>query len=323
MADIALSGSIRSNLISLQKTTKLLGRTNTRLSTGKKVSSAIDNPTNFFAAQSYNDRASGLNGRLDGMGEAIQQVKAADNGISGIRGFLSQMKGVVNDALANSDSTARGELGKQFNELIVQANSLAKDSGYAGINLLNNNDERTVQFNENFGDSTLSLKGINVVAAASAGSDGELAAAVSTGDSVAQATSYALSINTSSGSSTGQVGIKSYGTDATGTGGHEVDWGSADYTTELTDVVQQIETMDETLKTTASKLANNLAVITQREDFTKEHVNILQEGADKLTLADLNEEGANLLSLQTASSLGINSLSLASQQSQNVLRLVQ
>src|SRR5690606_28356326 len=111
-------------------------QTTQRLATGKKVSRAIDNPTNFFAAQSYNDRANGLSARLDGMGEAVQQIKAADNGITAIRGILSQMKGVANDALSNTDAGERRALGEQFNELITQASNIAKDSGYAGINLL-------------------------------------------------------------------------------------------------------------------------------------------------------------------------------------------
>ena len=318
MADISLTAGIRSSLISLQSTSKLQDQTTKRLSTGKKVSSAVDNPTNFFAAANYSDKAKGLRGRLDGMGEAIQQVKAADNGITAIRGFLSQMKGVVNDALANSDADSRRELGKQFNELIAQATSVAKDSGYGGVNLLYDNKSRTVEFQESIGESTLKIVGFNISGASSGpdASSGELAASGVTGGS---GTAYALSFDVGGGSI---VGIKSHGTDATTASEHEVDFGSTTYLTSLADVVGQIETMESSLKNQASKLANNLAVITQREDFTKEAINIFQEGADKLTLADLNEEGANLLALQTASALGVQSLALASQQGQQVLRII-
>ncbi|MDV7397452.1 flagellin, partial [Arthrospira platensis SPKY1] len=86
--------------------------------------------------------------------------------------------------------------------------------------------------------------------------------------------------------------------------------------------ITELERFDEALKTQASNLAQNLASITTREDFTNNLVNTLTEGADKLTLADLNEEGANLLALQTASQLATQSLSLASQQSQGVLQLL-
>ncbi len=320
MADISLTAGIRSSLLSLQSTSKMQNQTTTRLSTGKKVATAVDNPTNYFAALNYNDRASGLSARLDGMGEAIQQVKAADNGISGIRGFLSQMKGVVNDALANSDSDARKELGKQFNELIAQATSMAKDSGYGGVNLLYDNASRTVEFHEDIGESTLEIVGFNL-SGADDGPDestGELAESTVTGGDY---TGYAFSFDID-GDTDGVVGIKSHGENNTYASEHEVNWGGTDYLTSLGDVVKQIETMETKLKTQAGKLANNLAVITQREDFTNQAINILKEGADKLTLADLNEEGANLLALQTASQLGVQSLSLASQQGQQVLRII-
>ena len=62
----------------------------------------------------------GLSSRLDSMGQAVQRIQAADNGISTIRSFISAMKGVVNNALGNTDSDARADLGKQFNELINQ-----------------------------------------------------------------------------------------------------------------------------------------------------------------------------------------------------------
>ncbi|MBN1404581.1 MAG: hypothetical protein JW942_08970 [Opitutales bacterium] len=319
MAEVSLNASIRSNLVSLQSTSKLLETTTQRLATGKKVASAVDNPTNYFAAQNYNDRADGLSARLDGMSESVQQISAADNGITNIKGFLSQMKGVVNDALSNTDADERRSLGEQFNELIIQINTMAADSSYGGINLIQGNASKTVEFNEKIGESTLKVQGFNL----SAGSDSELqtngeigASGVTGGDG----TAYALSFDLDGGDI---IGVKSYGKDNTAASGHEVDWGGTDYQADLADVVEQIETMETTLKTQSSKLANNLAIITQRQDFTNEAINVLTEGADNLTLADLNEEGANLLALQTSSSLGVQSLSLASQQSQNVLRIIQ
>ena len=166
MADISLNAGIRSNLLQLQSTDRLFQRTSNRLSTGQEVSSAIDNPTNYFAAVNLNDRAEGLSARLDGMGTAIQRIKAADNGVSTIRNLLSAMKGVVNNALGTTDASARSTLGDQFNSLIDQINTVAKDATYQGLNLLQESGDRgdteTVQFNETFGESTLSVQGFNV-----------------------------------------------------------------------------------------------------------------------------------------------------------------
>jgi len=322
MSDVTLTAAIRSNLLSLKKTTTQMETTTERLATGKKVASAVDNPTNYFAAEGYNERADGLEARLDGMGEAIQTINAADNGITTLKGFLSQMKGVANDALGETDSSARSDLGEQFNELMNQAQGMIEDASYGGINLLNSSgdegdvDTLTVEFNEKIGVSSLDVTGIDIESGGySSGSQAFTSAAGSIGD----ATKYAFTLTGSDGTSS-VIGIQSYG----GTSGsaYNADWTKDDYRKTINTVVSQIETMEDELSAQASTLASNLAVITQREDFTNEHINILQEGADNLTLADLNEEGANLLSLQTSQTLGIQSLSLASQQSQAVLQLI-
>jgi flagellin-like hook-associated protein FlgL len=76
-----------------------------------------------------------------------------------------------------------------------------------------------------------------------------------------------------------------------------------------------------TVREFSASLATDLAIIQTRQDFTKETINTLEEGADKLTLADPNEEGAKMLALQTRLQLGVTSLSLASQSQQSVLSL--
>ncbi|PZQ48481.1 MAG: flagellin [Micavibrio aeruginosavorus] len=76
-----------------------------------------------------------------------------------------------------------------------------------------------------------------------------------------------------------------------------------------------------TVRSFGSSLANDLAIIQNRQTFTQETITTLKEGASKLTDADLNEEGANLLALQTRQQLGVTALSLASQSQQSVLRL--
>lgn len=338
MSDISLNSSIRSNLNQLNKTGNQFDKTTGRLSSGKRVASAIDNPTNFFAAVNLNDRAAGLGARLDDMGQAVQRIKAADAGISTIRSFVSSLKGVVNNALGNTDSNARVDLGKQFNELINQIGTAATDSAYQGTNLIQNKTEdgetTTVQFNETFDESTLEVKGFNIQAGAYNSATGVITdvdtddiegattvnlAGVSAGDTVG-------SIVIATQDSTVAVGIQGYSTtgmsSSTAAAQATVDWSATDYKAMLGDVITQLEAFDNELKTQASTLANNLATITTREEFSNELINTLTEGADKLTLADLNEEGANLLALQTSNSLATQSLSLASQQSQSVLQLI-
>ena len=85
--------------------------------------------------------------------------------------------------------------------------------------------------------------------------------------------------------------------------------------------VNELEEAINTLRGYASQYGNYYSIVTTRQDFTENLINVLEEGADKLTLADMNQESANMLALQTAQQLAVNSLSLASQASQAVLKL--
>ena len=98
MADISLTASMRSNLLSLQNTQSLMDITQNRLSTGKKVNSAIDNPSSYYTSQSLTNRASDLSALLDSMGQAIQTIKAANEGIESITTFAQQAKAIVGSA---------------------------------------------------------------------------------------------------------------------------------------------------------------------------------------------------------------------------------
>ena len=106
------------------------------------------------------------------------------------------------------------------------------------------------------------------------------------------------------------AGVQGYSTGIHTKGGGTFDWSDTSYKTDLANVITQLETYDNELKTQASALANNLSTITTREEFSTNMINTLAEGADKLTLADLNEEGANLLALQTQNQLATQSLSI-------------
>lgn len=341
MSGISLNSSIRASLLTLKNTTAAFDSTTNRLATGKKVSKALDNPTNFFASVNLNDRAEGLSSRLDSMGQAVQRIQAADNGISTIRSFISAMKGVVNNALGNTDSDARSDLGKQFNELINQIGTAAADSSYQGINLLNSaNDDgesEIVQFNETFDESTLEVKGFSIEVGSYVSSTGVVNSVGGSATNVGIGGTNVTSITVAGvGGTTGQgaalvistqdsttaVGVQGYGTGSNTVGAGTLDWSASSYKTDLANVITQLEAYDNELKTQASALANNLSTITTREEFSANMINTLTEGADKLTLADLNEEGANLLALQTQNQLATQSLALASQQSQSVLGLL-
>jgi flagellin len=99
MSGIVLSASVRQNLLSLQSTADLLATTQSRLSTGKKVNTALDNPTNFFTAQSLDGRASDISNLLDGIGNGVQVLQAANAGITSLSKLVDTAKSIANQSL--------------------------------------------------------------------------------------------------------------------------------------------------------------------------------------------------------------------------------
>ena len=272
---------MRANLFSLKKISRDMDTTQYRLATGLKINTALDDPINFFSAQLHRLRASDLASRKDGMSEAIQMVKAANVGVEGINNLIAQAKSLAQSAMSASSTTEATALVTQYGTVMTQISEMAADSGYKGVNLLQEG-SLTVEFAPTAGDSTLSLTGFGGTDAATFDITGLSAEISSSGASWVGATVDTAAIQTS---------------------------------------IDNLEESMVNLRTESKKLANNLSIITAREDFTSQMINTLGDGAAKLTEADLNEEGANMLMLQTRQALSTTSLNIASQAAQNVLRL--
>lgn len=303
IGDIGLTSSMRSNLMGLQNTSRLLASTEERLSSGKRVGTAVDNPANFFAAQGHNTRANLLSGLKDNISEAIQTVKSADSGIKGVlstiealRGIVTQARSAINDTvnsgtiLAGSNTanasgfTGASGLTGQYNRLVEQLNNLVNDSSYKGTNFLTSGSVTlTVNLNEN-ATTKIVMSGFN---------SGASGLAISGGGS-------SLTVAGTTGNITAN---------------------DLDSASELNAIEATLNTAIATLQTKSSELAANLNTLTTRQTFITDMVNTLTVGATKLTEADTNEEGANLLSLQTKQSLGTTALSISSQAEQSILRL--
>jgi flagellin-like hook-associated protein FlgL len=99
MSGIVLSASVRQNLLSLQSTAELLATTQNRLATGKKVNTALDNPTNFFTAQGLDNRANDISNLLDGIGNGVQVLQAANTGLTSLQKLVDTAKSIANQVL--------------------------------------------------------------------------------------------------------------------------------------------------------------------------------------------------------------------------------
>jgi len=519
MSNISLTASMRSNLQSLQNTQKLFDSVQDRLATGNKVNSALDNPDSFFTAAALNNRASDLNNLMDSMGQAVQTLKAADQGIQTLTKLVEQAKSLTSTALdasivktevagslkidsydnavnkiasidgvndedkfiirsgdatkvesnfnqlfstetalttfvtgastndemkldvyvsdtkytvdvsnqasyseatvgdlvdeinnttglkdlvtasvvdgkleitakdpndfvvvtdtktnyadgdsitAQTDSTLAEKMGLDSSNIEIQvsaetsedlANKITSLASEAGLDITAAIVDGKLHITDNLGSDLSIVDKYNYNEAgagnlsADVGYDGSAATFGITGadktgsnlrasyaeqfdglrtqmNMIVKDTGY-KGVNLLNGddltvifneSRTSKLEIAGVTYDALGLGitATENEWKTnADIEAQLS----QVETALTNLRAQASTFGNNLAVVQTREDFTQGMIDTLTAGADKLTLADMNEEAANMLALQTRQQLGTNSLSLASQSAQGVLRL--
>ena len=282
--NITLSAPIRSNLLTLQNTSDLIGRTETRLASGLKVASAIDDAVAYFQAKALTDRGSDMAEKKDGIDQGISQLTTALDAITSIETIIKQMKGLVMSAKSSTDAE-RADLMAQFAVLSENVSHLSNDASYQGTNLVN---ATTTVLKIDFSNASASfveITGRNLQA--SVVFTAALGAATAVGQTLVGAAWSTISNSVS----------------------------------KFDAAVVEIDKTLNTLRGAAKAIGSNVALLQTRLDFTKTYVNTLDEGGGKLTLADMNEEGANLVALQTRQQLGMQALQFSGQAEQAVLQL--
>jgi flagellin len=196
MSSIVLSASVRQNLLSLQSTASLLATTQNDLATGNKVNSALDNPTNFFTAQSLNNRASDIGNLLDSIGNGVQVLQAANTGITSLQSLVDSAKSIANQVL-------QSPVGYDTKSNVTSATL----SNATATNLLNFNAgplTGSAVKNDNTGTAA-AITGSTVLSGTAGTSSNDLATSLSTTDSlvVNGVTFHFIASSTSSGTSIG------------------------------------------------------------------------------------------------------------------------
>jgi flagellin-like hook-associated protein FlgL len=303
-SNITLSASVRQNLLSLQNTAALMSTTQNRLATGKKVNSALDNPSNFFTSQSLNNRASDLNSLLDSIGQAQQTLKAADQGITSLTKMVESAKSVAKQARQAPQPGAAGYSAVSVGGT-VQAETLGSVTGTAGalgaadggnLVITTGGTDYTVALANNDNLAALISKinavtgsgGANVVTASDDGS-GNLKLTATNAD-------VDFSINASS-------------TDATTTALGLTEGTAHDSTSLLDNIV------------TAGGVAGTSALNVTVNGGTAQNI-VFGTGAGQIsTLSDLNTKLASLSGVTASASSTAVSFNVASSTSQNSLQL--
>jgi flagellin-like hook-associated protein FlgL len=306
MSGIVLSASVRQNLLSLQSTADLLATTQNRLSTGKKVNTALDNPTNYFTAQGLDNRASDISNLLDGIGNGVQVLQAANTGITSLQKLVDTAKSIANQVLqapagyspkANVDVTGTGSgtgtvtaadlnTGKLAGSVITFATSTGSLAVTIGATFATGSGTATVSSLDQL-NSVLASNNVAVNASVSATAD--TLTFTSTNDAASQ------TITTTGTAPTGEgVDIKGTTTATAGT-----------VTAAVADAASQ------TIRANLVSQYNNVIqqITTTAQDSSFNGINLLNGDNLKLTF---NETGKSTLNIQgvtfDAAGLGLASL---------------
>ncbi|GEP08796.1 flagellin [Methylobacterium gnaphalii] len=369
-SSVTLSSAVRQNLLSLQDTASLTATTQNRLATGKKVASALDNPVNFFTAQSLSARSGDLGGLLDGISNGIQTIQAANQGITSIQKLVDSAKSIASQALASKNTQTNGTATTAFAAPAADTTvAFTLDGSAKSINLTTADTIQTTvdKLNTAAGSALFSVSGTKIAVGgtgnvafadaegaklgfAAAGADltvedktrtaltAQFNSLLTQIDQLAKDSSYNgvnllsssattnklhISFNEKDSSSLDVQGVdltsSGLGLSAIATTGANSNF-QAD--ADVNAAVSKLTTASNTLRTQASTFGSNLSVVQNRQDFSKQLINVLDTGAANLTSADLNEEAANSQALSTRQSLGISALSLANQAQQGILQLL-
>ena len=131
--NITLSAGVRQNLLSLQNTAELMATTQNRLATGKKVNSALDNPTNFFTSQGLQSRAGDLSALLDSISNAVKTIEAADNGVTALTKLVETAQATARQAL-QAPATVAGPDVVDDQAVVTGTDTTLADGDIAALN---------------------------------------------------------------------------------------------------------------------------------------------------------------------------------------------
>ncbi|MGJ4906826.1 flagellin [Bradyrhizobium sp. SZCCHNS3002] len=176
MSGIVLSASVRQNLLALQNTASLLATTQNNLATGNKVNTALDNPTEFFTAQSLNNRASDIANLLDSIGNGVQVLQAANTGLTSLQKLVDSAKSIASQVLqAPTGYTTKSSV------------TSAVIPGATANNLLGSSSNKFVTGSAVNNDNTstaVAITGSTRLSGTASSTSNDLASSVTTGDTL-------------------------------------------------------------------------------------------------------------------------------------------
>ena len=124
-------------LNSLQNINKQLATHQTRLSTGKRINSAADDPAGLTIATKMLARSQGMSVVIDNIGDASNMLSVAESGLSKMNDIMVQMRNKAEQAASDTlGSSERAAIQTQLSSYAEQIDAIVNETKWNGSLLL-------------------------------------------------------------------------------------------------------------------------------------------------------------------------------------------
>lgn len=310
MDSIKTNFSAMTALQSLQATNKELLKTQQRISTGLRVSTAEDNAAYWSISTTMRSDNKALATVVDALGLGSATVDVAYTALNSALDVTSEIKSKL--VAAREPGVDRQKIQNEISELQNQLKSNADSAVFSGQNWLSV-DSSAVGYNATksvVASFTRSADGtINVGTITFTVDDSKLYDASATADGVLDALRDGIGAR----SATGTFSVASLNVAA-------LTDSAADLTT-LENYIRGVDTAMNEMTDAGTSLGSTKKRIGLQQSFVKVLMDAIERGVSSLVDANMNEESTKLQALQVQQQLGVQALSIANSSSQNILSL--
>ena len=301
--DVALSASIKTNIDESVDVKKLIDRTSKRLSSGKTINSVSDDPLTYFLARALTDRAADLYTRKQEIDQGISTLSTIVESVATLDSIISNMIGVVTSSRSTRSEVMRGAAREQLAMLSEQFQRLVEDTSYQGTNLiLDDFSELIIQFSDR-DESQLLVKSQSL----------SLSRAFRNSNN----SPWGMEINDVANIDV-YLGFEKHLSEYDLTQSQEI----KDFMRSSRIAQKRLETTSYYLRGIGSKFSSQINLLTNRLDFTQKYVRILENGSDKMTLANITQEGTYMRALRIRQQLGMQAINFSALAEDAILQLL-
>ncbi|MER9329589.1 flagellin [Mesorhizobium sp. M0488] len=351
MASIMTNAAALTALQSLNATNKSLEQTQSRISTGYRVSEASDNAAYWSIATTMRSDNQALSTVQDALGLGASKVDTAYTGMNNVLDTIGKIKTKLLSTVGQTDA-AKAKTQTEITALQAQMKSFADAATFSGSNFLSVTSKQVAAANDGVqpdsqivssfnrsssGAISLGTIDINIEStklfdyglSTEVKNQGILDRQTSVYSTAAAQTLYDTAYATALAGGATDIAANGAGQTAAGAvtkvdnvSAYNLDITAAGVTDDI--IIQMIGKIDKVmsqLTDSATILGSAKSSIDLQKTFTQSLMDSIDRGVGQLVDADMNKESTRLQALQVQQQLGIQALSIANSSSQSILSL--